>query len=374
MKKIDVSSVQSPPEIGQEEIDAVVEVLQSKRLTLLEGSVTAEFEREFAQFCNVKHAIAVNSGTAAIHVVLAAIGIGAGDEVIVPPFTFVATASPVLMQGGQPIFADVDLNTYNIDPEDVKGKITAKTKAIIPVHLFGQSADMDPLLELGEKHDLFVLEDACQSHGATYGGKIMGSVGGAGVFSFYPSKNMTTGEGGIVVTNDDDLAKQCRLIRHHGEPEWYRYIRLGYNYRMTEIQAAIGRVQLKKLPKMNSQRQVFAKIYDENLESVPGLQIPQIHPKNTHVYNIYAPKLKPDEIGMSKEKFLGLVNKDVSITKFIYPSPLYKEPIFDGIYRGEACPNVEQLCTEIIKLPLWPSMPPETQEMVIGKIKSALHL
>ncbi|MHA1146260.1 MAG: DegT/DnrJ/EryC1/StrS family aminotransferase [Candidatus Helarchaeota archaeon] len=364
--------MQSPPEIGQEEIDAVINVLKSKKLTLLEGNVTKTFEEEFAEFCGAKHAIATNSGTAAIHVVLAAVGIGPGDEVIVPPFTFVGTVSPVLMQGAQPVFADVDSDTYNIDPEDVKRKITSKTKAIIPVHLFGQSADMKPLLELAAARDIFVIEDACQSHGSEYDGKKVGTMGIAGCFSFYPSKNMTTGEGGMIVTNDAELAAQCRLIRHHGEPEWYRYVRLGYNYRMTEIQAALGRVQLKKLTMMNEKRSALARTYDESFLDLKGLQIPKTLSNVKHVYNIYAPKLNLTEIGISKEKFLEHVNADVPITKFIYPSPLYKEPLFDGIYKGEPCPNVELLCTEIIKLPLWPSMPDTTQQMVIDKVRNVL--
>ena len=361
------------PDIGEEEINAVVDVLKSKRLTLLEGNITEQFEKEFGSWIGTKYAVAVNSGTAAIHAVLMALNIKKGDEVIVPPYTFVATVSPVIMQNAQPIFADIDLKTYNIDIDDVKKKIKkGKTKAIIPVHLFGQSVDMDPLIELCEENDIALIEDACQSHGALYKNKKVGGIGLAGCFSFYPSKNMTTGEGGIITTDDEELYNECRMVRHHGEPSWYHYQRLGYNYRMTEIQAAIGRVQLQKLDKMNDDRIKTANIYNKALSEIDGIDAPHIASYNKSVYNVYAPMLDIEKLNVTREEFMKELNKDVKVSHFIYPHPLYTEPLFDGIYQGEKCPNTEILCKKILKLSLWPFISNEEIQYSINKIRETL--
>ncbi len=374
MKANKVGFLTNLPEIEDEEIQAVIEVLRSKKLTLLEGDVTEKFEEEFASYTGTKHAIGVNSGTAAIHTVLSALGIKKGDEVIVPPYTFVATVSPVLMCQAQPIFADINLKTYNIEVKDVEKKIKPGiTKAIIPVHLFGQAVDIDPLLELCERHDLFLIEDACQSHGTSYKGKKVGSIGLAGCFSFYPSKNMTTGEGGMITTNDRDLFEQCRLVRHHGEPSWYKYQRLGYNYRMTEIQAAIGRVQLRKLDEMNNKRIKVANIYNKALLELEGIKPPYKANYTTHTYNVYAPMLEVEKLKVDKEIFIKELNKEHEVSHFIYPHPLYSEPLFDGIYKGEACPNTEVLCKKIIKLGLWPSISKEEIDYTINKLKDTFE-
>ncbi len=209
------------------ELEMLTQVIKSNQLSCLEGNLVKTFEKEFAELMGVKHAIAVNSGTAALFVALRAWGIKPGDEVIVPPFTFMATASSVLHNNAIPIFADIEFKTYNMDPQDAIKKISDKTKAIIPVHLAGMPADLGPLIDVCKEKNIMLLEDACQAHMAKYNGKYVGTIGDAGAFSFYPSKNMTTGEGGMITTNNDELAEVCRQLRHHGEEGWYKFARLG---------------------------------------------------------------------------------------------------------------------------------------------------
>ncbi|MBD3226855.1 MAG: aminotransferase class I/II-fold pyridoxal phosphate-dependent enzyme [Candidatus Lokiarchaeota archaeon] len=385
------SSVHFPPFMGEEEIEAVIKVLKSKRLTLISGNRVSEFEKKFASYIGVKYAVAVNSGTAALHTCLASLDLGPGDEVIIPPFTFIATASSVLHQNAIPIFADIDPDTYCINPEAVKSAITENTKAIIPVHLFGHPANMDPLMEIAEKNELYIIEDACQAHGALYKGKKVGSIGQLGCFSFFESKNMMCGEGGMITTNNQELAEKCRLIRHHGEPSWYKYVRLGYNYRMTEIQAALGMVQLNKLDLMNERRIKYAKYYNKNLRDILGIKIPYAADNVKHVYHLYAPLIAPQEIGITKDRFLAKLNEMGTVTKLIYPEPLYKSPLFQRPmgYGPEKCPFtcpyynkeisyeinlpvVEDICNRVIGLSNFPSLEMETIEKIINLIKNVI--
>ena len=383
--------VHFPPLIDEKEYNAVLQVLKKKRLTLISGDIIKEFEKKFAEYIGVKHAIAVNSGTAALHTSLASLELGPGDEVIIPPFTFIATASAILHQNSIPIFVDINPKTYCIDPEAIKKAINPKTKAIIPVHLFGHPADMKEIIDLAQRNDIFVIEDACQAHGAEYNGKKVGAIGNLGCFSFFESKNMMTGEGGMITTNNEELAEKCRLIRHHGEPYWYQYIRLGYNYRMTEIQAAIGLEQLKKLENMNKTRIKYAKYYDENLDNLPGLELPYVKENVKHVYHLYAPLIKPEELGIKKVKFLSKINQEKTITKLIYPQPLYKAPLFQNLvgYGSKKCPFtcpyyekkisydinlpiVEDICSRAIGLPNFPSLKIEYIDQIINRIKKVI--
>ena len=240
------------PLIGDEEIEEVVKVLKSGFIA--QGPKVAEFEEKFAEYIGVKHAVATSSGTTALHTALLALGIKAGDEVVTTPFTFAATSNSVLYVGAKPVFVDVNPETYNIDPEKIAEAITDKTKAIMPVHLYGQPADMDPIREIADENDLKVIEDAAQAHGAVYRGKMVGSMGDAACFSFYPTKNMTTSEGGMVTTDDGATADAARAIRAHGESQRYTHVMLGYNFRMTDVAAAIGLAQLKKLDTFNGKR------------------------------------------------------------------------------------------------------------------------
>src|SRR2546426_2292438 len=233
------------PNLGEDGKRAVREVRESGQLA--QGPRGEEFERRFAEYVGRGHGIAVTNGAAALHIALLAHGIGRGHEVVVPPLTFFASASTVIQCGGKPTFADVDRDLYNMDPTLLKTAVTKKTRAVMPVYLYGQTAEMDPINEIAEAHDLLVLEDACQAHGAEYHGRKAGDLGDTACFSFYPTKNMTTGEGGMILTDDPKIAEACRLLRDHGQRAKYDHILVGYNYRMTEIAAAIGLVQLRKL-------------------------------------------------------------------------------------------------------------------------------
>ena len=258
------------PLLGKEEIDAVTEVLSSGMIA--QGPKVDEFEIAFSEYTGCEYSAAVNSGTAALHIALLAHGIGKGDEVITTPFSFIATANSILYTGAKPVFADIEPDTYNIDPEKIKEKITSKTRAIIPVHLYGHPADMKAIMEIAEDSKLIVVEDACQSHGAAYNGKRVGSFG-TGAFSFYPTKNMTTSEGGMLTTNDKEIAERAKMIRAHGSKVRYLHEMLGFNLRMTDIAAAIGLVQLGKLDKFTAARQKNAEMLTKGLQKSQELDL-----------------------------------------------------------------------------------------------------
>jgi len=357
--------------LSNEEKEAVIKVIESQMLTLLHGTYVKKFEEDFAKYIGVKHAIGVNTGTAALHIALAALNIGPGDEVIVPPFTFIATASSVLHNNAIPIFADIDPKSYTLDPKSVQEKITNKTKAIIPVHLAGISADMNRLTAIATKQNIHIIEDAAQSIGTLCNGKQVGSIGALGCFSFYPSKNITTGEGGMITTDNDKLAEECRLIRHHGEPSWYVYNRLGYNYRMTEIQGAIGGIQLKKLPEFIKIRNKNAEFLNNAVDEINGINPPFIPEYCEPAYNYWIGRINPKEIGLSKEQFLERFPK----SKVLYPKPLYKTKLFqEKIAYPKGCPwscpfygkeidysnitlpNVELITKEIFALDIHPKI------------------
>ncbi|MHA1149665.1 MAG: DegT/DnrJ/EryC1/StrS family aminotransferase [Promethearchaeota archaeon] len=372
-------------DLTQEEKDAVLRVLNSRMLTLLAGNEVKTFENEFAEYMGVKCAVGVNSGTAALHIAIAALDIGPGDEVIISPFTFIATASSVLQNNAIPIFADIDKKSYNIDPESVKEVITDKTKAIIPVHLAGISADMGALMEIAEDYKLKIIEDACQAHGAKYRGKNVGTVGDIGTFSFYPSKNMTTGEGGMIITNDDRLAKECRLIRHHGEPSWYIYNRLGWNYRMTEIQAAIGRVQLSKLDSYIKKRNENALYLNKAVDGINCIKPPFVPDYCEPAFNYWIGRFNPKKLGLNKDQFIEKFPK----SKVLYPKPLYDNKLFkDKVAYPKGCPwscpfygkeidytklklpVVEQITQEIFALDIFPEIPKEQIDEYIQIMKT----
>jgi perosamine synthetase len=321
--------------LSDEEQQEVLKVMKSQMLTLLHGEYVKKFEEEFAHYIGVKHAIGVNSGTAALHIAIAALDVGPGDEVIVPPFTFIASASSILHNNAIPIFADINDKTYTLDPDSVREKITDRTKAIIPVHLAGIGADTKALIEIAEKNDLFIIEDAAQSIGTKCYDKKVGAIGHLGCFSFYPSKNITTGEGGMITTNDNLLAEQCRLIRHHGEPEWYVYNRLGYNYRMSEIQGAIGGVQLKRINDFIKVRNRNAEYLSKATSDIPGIEPPFVPDYCEPAFNYWIGRINPDILGLTKPQFL----KAFPRSKVLYPKPLYETKIFqEKIAYSKGCP------------------------------------
>ena len=353
------------PLIGQEEINGVVSVLQSG--TLAEGPRVKEFEEEFATYAGVKHAIAVNSGTAALLVALQAKGIGKGDDVIVPPFTFIATANAVLFAGAKPVFADVDPETFNIDPELIKDKITKETKAIIPVDLYGQTAAMDVIMDIAEDHRLAVIEDACQAHGASLHGKKAGSFD-VGCFSFYPTKNMTTSEGGMITSDDRAFADKARMLRSHGSRIRYYHELLGFNLRMTDISAAIGLAQMKKIDDYNNRRIANASLLNEKLQGIPGIELPVVRPGYRHVFHQYTIKVMPD-FHLSRDEVIQRLTAAGIGTGVYYPVPIHQQQLYRELGYLDVCPVAEMLSQQVISLPVHPSVSEQDIDFIARAIR-----
>ena len=340
------------PIIGQEEIDAVARVMRTG--SLAQGAEVLEFENEFAEFIGSKYAVATSNGSTALLVGLMALGIEPGSEVITTPFTFLASATSIIFAGLKPVFVDILDDTFCINPDLIEAAITSKTKAIMPVHLYGNVAEMDKIKEIANKHNLYVIEDCAQSHGAKYNGFSSGSIGDLGCFSFYPTKNMTTGEGGMITTNSEKIANVCRLIRAHGMSAPYQYDVLGFNYRMTNISAAIGREQLKKLPNWNKSRNNNANYYNSNLNNVV---VPHKKENIEHVYHQYTIKCK-DPAGLKKY----LLDNDV-VSGTYYPDPLYKFDILKD-YSAE-CPVSESVSKSVISLSVHSGLSTNDLERVV---------
>jgi perosamine synthetase len=338
------------PVIGQDEISAVTAVLESGMLAA--GDRVAEFEDCFSRYCNTTHAIAINNGTAALHAALLAAGVGPGDEVIVPAFSFIATASSVSMCGATPVFVDVREDTFNIDPRLVEERITGKTRAVIGVHLFGQPFDVGAVRDICRKHTLKLIEDSAQAHGALYQGEKVGGLGDLGCFSFYATKNMITGEGGMVTTNNKALADELKLIISHGQSEKYLHTRLGYNYRMTDIAAAIGLVQLKKLEKFNQRRRKNAGYYSANL-AVNGLITPCVAPGMEPVWHQYVIRLTKD-FPMSRAEFMEYLKAKGIGSAIHYPIPMHRQPMYAPVAEPDPCPVSTRLAASVLSLPVHP--------------------
>ncbi len=354
----------SKPNFDGAEKAAVAEVLDSGMLA--QGPKVFEFEKQFAEYIGTNHAIATSSGTTAIHLALLGLGIKPGDEVITTPFTFIATATPILFCGARPVFVDIDPKTFNIDPQKLEAAITDKTKAIIPVHLYGQPAAMDPIVELAQAHELVVIEDACQAHGAKYHGKSIGSIGDCGCFSFYPTKNMTTSEGGMVTTNDSEMAENLALLRNHGQLQRYDYNMIGYNFRMTDISAAIGIVQLSKLEQFTEKRIINAKKLTEGMEDVVG--VPYIAPDVRHVFHQYTIKQSSRDGLRSALEAAGIGSG------IYYPKSLHQLPVFqDHITEGYSAPVAEEVSSEVLSLPVHPGLSEEDIEKIINTVKDFIQ-
>jgi perosamine synthetase len=338
------------PAIGQDEISAVTAVLESGMLAA--GERVAEFEKKFADYCGTTHAVAINNGTAALHAALLAADIGSGDQVIVPSFSFFATASAVSMTGAKPIFVDVNEQTFNIDPVQVENQINPHTKAVIGVHLFGQPFDVPGIQQVCESHNLTLIEDAAQSQGAMYNGEKTGGFGQLGCFSFYATKNMTTGEGGMVTTSDKAYNERLRLLINHGQSEKYLHTRLGYNYRMTDVAAAIGLVQLKKLEKFNMRRRKNAEYYDTHI-SVKGLVTPAVAQGMHHVYHQYVIRLT-DEFPMKRADFMEYLKVKGIGTAVHYPIPIHHQPVYARANEPDSCPISTRLASSVLSIPVHP--------------------
>ena len=365
---ITVSNIKVPiakPIIGDEEIENVVEVLKSGMIA--QGPKVEEFEEEFAEWVGADYGIAVNSGTAALHVALLSCGIGEGDEVITSPFTFIASGNSIVYTGAKPVFADIDLETYTIDPDSIEDLITENTKAILPVQLYGQSADMDGINEIAEKYGLTVIEDAAQAHGATFNGTPVGSMGDMACFSFYPTKNMTTSEGGIITTNDEELAENARIFRAHGASIRYHHSEIGYNFRMTDISAAIGLAQLDKIDDFNCKRIENAAYLNEGLRNVDGIITPYCADGSKHVYHQYTIRVEKGD----RDDWVDIINDCGVGTGIHYPIPLYNQPIYKSLGFEGDCPNAELAADNVISLPVHPSLTKEDLDLVIEAVKTA---
>lgn len=352
------------PFIGEEEKQAVVDVLSSGQLS--QGPKVAEFEKAFAAYQGAKHGIATSNGTTALMAAMMAHGIGLGDEVIIPSFSFFATASCVLSVGAKAVFADIDPDTFCLSPEAAEAAITPKTKAIMPVHLYGQPADMSKFEAICKKHNLILLEDAAQAHGASIGDRRVGTWGTAS-FSFYPTKNMTTTEGGMVLTNDDEIARKMRMIRAQGMNTQYYHEVVGYNFRLTDMAAAIGMVQLGRLPGWTEARIRNAEYFNAHIESV---KTPTVVPGNTHVYHQYTVRV-PD--GVDREAVTKRLNEKGIGVRVYYPLPIHKQPVFqqmDG-YSKVVLPETDKATAQVFSLPVHPALTDEERAYIVQEVNAA---
>jgi perosamine synthetase len=356
------------PDIGEEELRNVVEAVKSGWISS-KGKFIEKFEREFANYIGMKYGVAVSNGTVALHLALAALGIGPGDEVIVPDLTFVATINAVLYTGARPVIVDIHPEYWCMDPDKVEKAITPKTKVIIPVHLYGHPCDMDPIMEIASRNNLYIVEDAAEAHGAEYKGRKVGSFGYISCFSFYGNKIITTGEGGMVLTNDDELAEKIRILRDHGmNPEkryWHEVI--GFNYRMTNLQAAIGVAQLSKIDKFIEKKRRIAKIYAEELSSIPGIILHPEMPWAKNVYWLYSILIDLNKAKISRDELSKRLEKEgIETRKFFYP--LHEMPIYAkyGVY---SYPVATTISRQGLNLPSGTKLTEEDVRFIAQKIK-----
>jgi len=345
-------------------LNRIEEILDGMRLFL--GPNVQAFEREFATYQEVKRAVGVSDGTKALQLALVACGVGAGDEVITASHTFIATAEAIALVGARPVFVDIDLHTYNMDVEQIEKYLTPSTRAIIPVHLYGQPADMDPIMAIAKRHGLWVIEDACQAHGARYKGRRTGGVGHMAAYSFYFSKNLGAyGEGGMVTTNDDELAHKVQMLRDHGSSKRYHHELVGVNGRLDEIQAAVLRAKLPHLESWNQQRRAHAAHYAELLSGLEGVILPQVTGYAEHVYHLYVARVpRRDELKqyLWEEHEIG--------TGIHYPVPCHLQPAFQfsGYQKGDL-PVTEKVVDEIISLPMYAELTSEQRIYVADAVK-----
>lgn len=352
------------PWISDEEAKAVYEAVVNKMLRY--GDHIKRFEEAMAKYVGVKYAIAVSSGTAALHVALLALGIGPGDEIIVPSFSCAPPVIATVLCGARPVFVDIEPETLNLDPHDIKRKITPRTKVVIPIHYAGHPAEMDDLLEIAEKYGLYVIEDAAEALGAIYKGKMAGSMGHVSILAFSPNKIITTGEGGMVLTNDPEIAERARIIMNYGQKERFNYIMLGHNYHLTEFQAAMGLIQMKKVEKAIERRRKLARLYNELLEDLSIIETPIEKSYVRHVYMSYYIRV-PAQIRDSLIRFLD----ERGIGTRIYFPPLHLQPAYK-VYASGRLPITEDVARRILNLPMSPCLSEEQIEYVVTVIKSFL--
>ncbi|MER7416105.1 DegT/DnrJ/EryC1/StrS family aminotransferase [Micromonospora peucetia] len=346
------------PVIGEAEIEAAVRVLRSGRV--VQGPEVAAFEEEFGELVSGRHCVAVNSGTSALQLTMMALGFGPGDEVIVPSFSFAASANSIRLVGAEPVFVDIEPGSFCLDPEAVAAAVTPRTVAIMPVHLYGHPAAMDKIMAIAEQHGLAVVEDAAQAHSATFGGQPVGAIGTAGCFSFYPTKNMHSLEGGMVTTADAELARTLRLLRNQGMEQRYANEIVGANMRMTDVAAAIGRVQLRQLPDWTEQRRANAKFLDSR---ITGMVTPPVADSARHVYHQYTVRVQGGNRDAAQQRLteLGIGNA------VYYPTPIHRlKPYLgaDGKPGPWDLPETERAAAEVVSLPVHPALSPEDLERI----------
>lgn len=365
--------------IEEDDIQAVVDVLRSDYLTT--GPKIAEFEKMVADYVGAKYAVAISNGTSALHAACFAAGIQPGDEVITTPLTFAASSNCVLYCGGTPVFADVDPKTYNIDPEDIRRKITDKTKAIIAVHLAGQPCDMDEIHKIAKEHDLIVIEDGAHALGSVYKGKKVGTLSDMTTFSFHPVKPITTGEGGMIVTDNEEFYKKMMLFRSHGitrdenlmtrndGPWFYQQLDLGYNYRITDIQCALGCSQMKKLDRFLARRKEIVARYNEAFADCENIITPYQLPETESGWHLYIVQVKNCD---RKKVFEALREQGIAVN--VHYIPIYMHPYYqEHGYKDVHCRNAEEIYSHIVSLPLYPTLTPEEQQYVIETLKHVIN-
>jgi dTDP-4-amino-4,6-dideoxygalactose transaminase len=357
--------------IGSDINQAVLEVLASGRY--IGGATVENFENHFATYIGSSECVACNSGTDALYLALRACKIGAGDEVITSPFTFIATAETISAVGATPVFVDIDPQTFNFNLDQVEAAITSKTKAIVPVHLFGQPVDMTRLMEIATAHNLVVIEDCAQATGAEWSGQKVGSIGHIGCFSFYPTKNLgACGDGGAMTTNDPDLAATLRMLRDHGRRSGYYHEALGVNSRLDAIQAAILEIKLRYLDTWNDQRRHVADRYHQLLSPLPGIVLPQETPGGRSVWNQYTVRITETEAGRRDQIKSALQANGVS-SMIYYPYPLHQQPVYQSLgYQLGQLPNVDRAAREVLSLPMFPELSHDQQDKVVYSLKDSL--
>ncbi|MDO8577462.1 MAG: DegT/DnrJ/EryC1/StrS family aminotransferase [Candidatus Wildermuthbacteria bacterium] len=371
MKKIPLSS----PDITDFERKAVMDVLRTQTLSL--GPKLNEFEERFAKFAKRKYAVAVNSGTSALHLIVRALGIGKGDEVITTPFSFIASSNCILYEGAKPVFADIDEETLNIDIKKIEGKITKRTKAILAVDVFGNPADWDALLRIAKKHKLKVIEDSAEALGSSYKGKPCGSFGDAAVFAFYPNKQMTTGEGGVILTDNPKIEEMCRSMANQGRKvkngKWLEHIRLGYNYRLSEIECVLGIAQLQRVKELLQKRSKVARMYDAKLRGIKGLELLKAGKEAKKSFFVYVVKLSRQYSRSQRGDIISrLAEKGIQCSTYfqtIHLQPFYRESF--GYKKGDF-PIAEGVSDRTIALPFYNNLKEKDMDFVVKALKESL--
>jgi perosamine synthetase len=353
------------PLIDEQAIKDIAAVIRSGELA--NGRQVQEFEEAFARYTDTEFAVAINSGTAALHIALLAARVKEDDEVITTPFSFIASANAILMCRAKPVFVDIEPDTYNIDPSLIQARINSQTSAIVAVHLYGQPFDIDAVSDICRKNRLALIEDACQAHGAEYSDRKAGSFG-TGCFSFYPTKNMTTSEGGMVTTNDDGIAETCRLLRNHGQQKQYYHTILGYNYRMTEIEAAIGISQLARLDEFNRRRIENAAFLTSAIADIPGLIAPIVRPGRKHVFHQFTIRVT-EEYPLTRDQLKEHLQEKGIECAVHYPLPIYSQPSYASLGYTDNLPIVEKASREVLSIPVHPSLMQEDLNLIIEALQ-----